>query len=783
MNTSNSLKKTTQRKTSNVFLIQKSWFSKIVKATWILVFLLVIGIPLYVYTVKIDLFGLFGGMPSLKAIENPQNDLSSELISADGVSLGSYFRYNRSQVTFDQLSPDLVSTLLLSEDHRFHDHAGMDFWAYPRVFWGLLTLKTAGGGSTITQQLAKNLYTQNEELELDGSLARLGKYPKRVIQKTKEWIISVELERNFTKEEIIAMYLNTANFSSNAFGIKIAAQTYFNKQPDSLNVQESAVLVGMLQAPSYYNPKRNPNNSMSKRNEVLGKLFKHGYIKTRPALDSIRALPIDLKYNVENHNEGLATYFRTVLRNDLMTWCKENGYDLWESGLKIYTTIDSRMQKFAEEAMAEHMSKLQAEFVAQWKLKNANPWTDPDTKMEIKDFLQKKIRITETYKSLVDKYGEDSDSVKIMLNVKKPMTVFTWKGERDTLFSSMDSLRYYNWFLQTGMMSMDPETGAIKAWVGGIDHKYFKYDHVRQGTRQAGSTFKPFVYGKAIEEGYSPCFELLDISPTIKVSGGTWNPRNSQEPYYGSGEKVSLRMAMARSLNSVTAQLIAKLGPNNVVSYARNLGIKSPLDPVMSLALGTSDVTLFEMVSAYCSFVNLGLHIDPYYITRIEDKNGNVIQSFVPQRKQAMDEKTAYKMVYMLQGGVELEGGTSRGISYSLKVDNEIGGKTGTTDDASDGWYMGITHNLVTGVWVGGDTRNVHFPNWSFGAGSKSARPIWDKYMVKVYENPEVGYGKGQFKRPSSGLDIVLDCSRHVSSDTTEVVPESEEVTLEDIDN
>jgi penicillin-binding protein 1A len=783
MNTSNSSKRTIKRATSKNFLLtKKTWFPKVVKGIWITFIVIVLGIPFYVYIVKADLFGLFGGMPSLKAIENPENDLSSELISSDGVSLGSYFRYNRSQVSYEQLSPNLTNTLLYSEDHRFHEHSGMDFLAYPRVIWGVLTLNSAGGGSTITQQLAKNLYTQNEEYGLDGLLAKLGKYPKRLIQKTKEWIISVELEKNFTKEEIMAMYLNTANFSSNAFGIKIAAETYFAKTPDSLNVQESAVLVGMLQAPSFYNPKRNPNNALKKRNEVLGKLFKHGYIKSQAALDSVRALPIILNYKVQNQNEGLATYFRTVLQGYLMSWCKENGYDLWDSGLKIYTTIDSRMQKFAEDATTEHMAKLQKEFNEQWKLRNANPWTDPDTRTEIKNFLQRKIKKTDTYKNLVEKYGEGNDSVKIMLNIKKPMTIFSWKGERDTLFSSMDSLRYYNWFLQSGMMAMDPETGEIKAWVGGINHKYFKYDHVKQGARQAGSTFKPFVYGKAIEEGYSPCFELLDISPTIKVPGTVWHPKNSQEPYYGSGQTVNLRVAMAQSLNSITAQLIYKIGPNNVVNFARNLGITSPLDPVMSLALGTSDVTLFEMVSAYCSFVNLGIHIDPYFITRIEDKNGNVIESFVPKSKQATDERTAYKMIYMLEGGVEVRGGTSQGISRVIKEENEVGGKTGTTDDASDGWYMGVTHNLVSGVWVGGDERNIHFPNWSFGAGSKSARPIWDKFMVKVYEHPEVGYGKGQFKRPASGLDMTLDCSRYAGSDTTQIQTEPD-ITLDDIDN
>lgn len=778
MSTSVSSKKTTRQKTNsgkNPFFLQHHWFRKGVKAVWIAIICVLLGVPLYVYVVSIDLFGLFGGMPSYAAIENPQNDLSSELISSDGVSLGRYFRYNRSQVSYDQLSPDLVNTLLLSEDHRFYDHAGMDFWAYPRVLWGILTFNSAGGGSTITQQLAKNLYTQNPEL--DGHIGKLGSLPRRVIQKTKEWIISTQLERNFTKEEIITMYLNTSDFSSNAYGIKVAAETYFNKQPGELNIQESAVLVGMLQAPTYFNPYRNPDNSLRKRNEVLYKLYSHGYIADKKSYDSLRFLPIDLEYQVQNHNKGIATYFRSILTTYLMQWCKEHGYDLWESGLKIYTTIDSRMQQMAEAAMTEHMAVLQAEFEAQWKLKGSDPWVDDDGK-EIKGFLQRKIKKTQAYKALVQRYGENSDSVNIMLNLKKPMTVFSWKGERDTLFSSMDSLRYYNRFLQSGLLSMDPGTGEIKAWVGGIDFKHFKYDHVKQSTRQPGSTFKPFVYGKAIEDGYSPCYQMLDISPVIKVPGGTWYPKNA-EGDYGSGTRYNLRQAMARSINSISAQLIDHVKPQNVVDFAQRLGITTRLEAVPSLCLGTSDVTLHDMVSAYCSFVNLGIHTDPYFITRIEDKNGNVIQTFVPRTRQAMDEKTAYKMIYMLQGGVEEEGGTSRALSYSIKKDNEIGGKTGTTDNASDGWYIGITHNLVTGVWVGGDERSIHFPSWYFGQGGKTARPIWDKYMVKVYENPETGYGKGMFRRPTTSLDMTLNCAQYNEADP-DITKPREEMTLDD---
>lgn len=745
---------------------------KAIKYSWMAFLVFIIAFPLYILSVKIDLFGLYGGMPSLAEIENPDNDLSSEILSADGVSLGRYFRYNRSQVHYNQLSPDLVNTLLISEDHRFYDHSGLDLPAYLRVIKGILTLNPAGGGSTLTQQLAKNLYTMNPDKGLDGLLSKLGKYPRRFIQKTKEWIIAIDLEENFTKEEIIALYLNTCDFSSNSFGIKVAAETYFNKQPDSLNLQESAILVGMLQAPSFYNPKRNPNNALSKRNEVLGKVFRHGYkIKTRAQFDSIKALPIELDYSVQNQNEGLATYFRTVLGNYLVRYCNDRGIDLYNSGLKIYTTIDSRLQKYAEEAMNEHMKVLQGQFYDEWKKRNRNPWVDEDG-VEIKDFLNKRIKQSDAYKVYAEKYGENSDSLKIMLKLKKPMTIFTWNGPRDTLFSSFDSLSYYKRFLQSGLMSMDPNTGHIKAWVGGFNHRYFKFDHVRQGKRQPGSTFKAFVYGLAMESNYSPCYELKDISPQFKIPGGTWYPANSTGPPKGSGRTMTIRQAMAQSVNSITAQMMQTLGEENVVEFAHRVGIDSDLDAVPALCLGTSDVSLFEMVGAYSTFVNGGINTQPFFITRIEDKNGNVIENFVPKTKQAIDEQTAYKMIYMLKGGTEERGGTSLGLPHELRVDNEIGGKTGTTNDASDGWYMGVTHNLVTGVWVGGDERAVHFPSWGFGQGGKTALPIWGKYMLKAYADPKTGIVKGPFKRPTSGVDVSIECARATNSEETEMQEE-----------
>ncbi|MCE2896169.1 MAG: transglycosylase domain-containing protein [Flammeovirgaceae bacterium] len=761
MSTSRSSTETIKNKINKLFQIKKPWIPKAIKYVWIAFLCFFLGFPLYILSVKADLFGLFGGMPSLAEIENPDNDLSSEVLSADGVSLGRYFRYNRSQVHYEELSEDLINTLLISEDHRFYDHSGLDLPAFFRVFKGLITFNPAGGGSTLTQQLAKNLYTLNPDKGLDGLLAGLGKYPRRIIQKTKEWVIAINLEENFTKEEIIAMYLNTSNFSSNAFGIKVAAETYFDKEPDSLNLQESAILVGMLQAPSFFNPKRNPNNALRKRNEVLYKVYKHGYkIDTKEKFDSIKSLPIELTYSVQNQNEGLAPYFRTVLSNYLQQYCNARGIDLYNAGLKVYTTIDSRLQKYAEEAVAEHMAVLQGQFYQEWKRRNRNPWSDEDGR-EIKDFLKKRIKKTDAYAIYADKYGEDSDSLKIMLKLKKPMSVFSWKGDRDTLFSSMDSLDYHMRFLQTGMMAMDPNSGHIKAWVGGIDHKYFKFDHVKQGKRQPGSTFKPFIYGLAMESDYSPCYKLKDISPQFKiVNQPDWYPFNA-EGDKGFGEEMTIRQAMAQSKNSITAQMMQALGIENVIEFAHRVGIESDLDTVPSLCLGTSDVSLFELVGAYSTFVNGGINTQPFFITRIEDKNGNVIENFVPKTKQAINEQTAFKMIYMLRGGVEEQHGTSQGITYDLRVDNEIGGKTGTTNDASDGWYMGVTHNLVTGVWVGGDERGIRFPSWAFGQGGKTARPIWDKFMVKTYADPKTGIAKGFFKRPSSGVDVSFDCSKN----------------------
>lgn len=733
---------------------------RIVLAIWILLIGLFAGLPFYIYAVSNDLLGLFGKMPSITQLENPETDLSSTLYYANGEEMGKYFRSNRSQVNYDQLSDELKTTLVVSEDHRFYNHSGLDLIAYLRVVKGLLTFNLAGGGSTITQQLAKKLYSTRDEA-MEGSITKIGSIPRLVVSKTKEWLIAVTLEETFTKEEIIALYLNTVDFGSNAFGIKAASETFFGKQPSELNYQESATLIGLLQAVTRYNPVLNYDNSIGKRNEVLYKL-KSQEVLTTLEYDSLKKLPIDLSnYKVANQNTGLANYFRAVIQNDLLRFCKEQGIDLYESGLKIHTTIDKDLQQHAENAMSFWMDSLQTTFNESWGKRN--PWVDENGR-EIKGFINHVIKRTDHYRKLKKKYGAGADSINIVLNTPKKMRIFSWKGEIDTLLSPLDSLRYYKKFLQAGFLAMDPHTGNIKAWVGGINYKYFKYDHVKQGKNQPGSTFKPIVYATAIENGYYPCYEVVDERRTYETGGNppTWSPENSNMKF--TGEKMTIRRGMAQSKNSVTAKIMSLVGPENVVTKARSLGIESELAPVLSLALGVSDVSVFELVGAYSAFVNRGIWTMPFYITRIEDKNGEIIRQYVPQQKQALSQEDAYLMLHMLKGTIEEEGGTARKLDYQfnlLKNGNEIGAKTGTTQNYSDGWFMGVTEELVAGVWVGGDDRAVHFPSIKYGQGAYMALPIWATFMSSVYDDDSLGYEMQPFARPRKPLSVALDCGKY----------------------
>ncbi len=734
---------------------------KIIKTLWVISALSIIVFMLGIYSIKIDLFGLFGGMPSLQDLEKPQSELSSELYSNDTILLGKYFRYNRSPVKYHELSDELITTLLVTEDIRFYNHSGIDFKGLIRatygVFKNILTLGgsgLAGGGGTLPQQLAKNLFKIRNEMK-----GKLGNIPfvGLIISKIKEWIVAVKLEEFYTKNEILSMYLNTAEYGSNSYGIKVASKTYFNKLPSQINYNEASIIVGLLNKPTKYNPFYNPENAINKKTEILYNLYKYSKI-SKMNFDSLSALDLNLTYKVENQNVGQATYFRTVVKNYLINWAKTNNYDLFADGLKIYTTIDSKMQSHAENAVAEQMKRLQNVFNKHWDGKN--PWID-EKGYEIKDFLKNSIKRTKRYKELLKNNNGDTTKVFDILNEKKEMKVFSWDQEIDTIFSVIDSLKYYKNFLQAGFISIEPKTGHIKAWVGGINHKYFKYDHVKQGKRQPGSTIKPIVYAAAIDNGYSPCYPVVDAPVVFELPGQDppyWRPDNHNGKW--TGETMTLRKAMAKSVNSITAFITKKISPKTVVDYAKKLGIKSKLDPVPAVCLGAGgDVSLFDLVGSYSTFINKGIWTEPFFISRIEDKYGNLIQKFVPTKNEALSEETAFLMLHMLKGSKEEEGGTARGLNPELTINNDVGAKTGTTQNASDGWFIGVTHNLVSGAWVGGDDRSIHFKDWAYGQGARTAMPIWQQYMLSVYNDSTTNINKGKFDKPSKKISIEIDCS------------------------
>lgn len=720
---------------------QKTNYKGLLRIFWILVLL-----PLLTLfsVVILTAYEYFGPLPTFEELENPKSSLASEVYSSDGKVLGKYYIQNRTNVHFDDLSENLVNALKATEDIRFEEHSGIDIRGLMRVLFKTVILrqKESGGGSTITQQLAKNLFPREQ---FSGM--------KLVLRKIKEWIIAVKLERNYTKEEIIAMYFNTVEFGSNAFGIKSASQTFFAKEPSELNVEESAVLVGLLKAPTYYSPVRNPENSTGRRNVVLLQMRKYEYLN-QAEYDSIKTLPLTLNYKTTDHNEGLATYFREYLRLYLNNWCKEHEkpdgtrYNIYKDGLRIYTTIDSRMQQYAEEAVKEHLTGLQETFFLHWK--GREPWE------ELPEIITNGIRQTSRYREL--KNAEVSeDSIKKAFETPVPMTVFSWKGDIDTVMSPLDSLKYYKMFLQTGFMSMDPHTGHIKAWVGGNEYRHFKYDHVKEGRRQVGSTFKPFVYTLAMQEGYSPCYEVPNVRVTIVGEDGTpWSPVNSDGKY---GGMLSLKKALAESVNSITAYLIKQFGPQPVINIARKMGIEAPLDPYPAICLGTPDISVYEMVGAYSVFANKGVWTEPVFLTRIEDKNGVVLQEFYPQKVEALSEETAYVTLNLLQGVVQY--GTGVRLRYKYGFSNPIAGKTGTTQNQSDGWFMGITPELVSGCWVGCEDRGVHFRSITLGQGANTALPIWANYMKKVYEDDSLNISQEGFEKPEGRLSIELDCNKY----------------------
>lgn len=698
-------------------------------------------------------YGVFGKMPTFEELENPKSNLASEVISIDGKLLGKYYIENRSNAQFQDLSPNAINALIATEDARFEKHSGVDMIAIVRVMWGMMTGNSKGGGSTITQQLAKNLFPRKQNRT----------FGETVMIKFKEWITAIKLEKNYSKDEIIAMYLNTVDFGSQSYGIKSAAKTYFNKEPDQLNVEEAAVLIGTLKAPTWFSPVRNPERSLERRNVVLSQMQKYDYI-SQQEYDSIRNLPIDMSsFRVQDHTTGIATYFREYLRMVMTEWCTQHSrddetpYNLYRDGLKIYTTINYRMQEYAEQAMTEYLGKeLQPSFFAHWKgMPNAPFVFEKNEKKEINNLMMSAMRRSDRYLHMKTE-GYSDDQILQDFNVPVNMKVFSYRGEIDTVMTPMDSIRYYKFFLQSGLMSMDPHTGQVRAYVGGIDYRFFQYDHVKLSKRQVGSTFKPFLYTLAMQEGESPCSRYPNVQPVIDLGNGdVWAPENSDD--LRRGEQVTLKWALANSNNWVSGQLIRKYSPKAVVAMAHKMGVTSDIPAVYSIALGSCDLSLYEMVGAMSVFANKGVYIEPSFITRIEDKNGNILQTFTSKSQEAISEETAWLMIQLMKGVVEA--GTSVRLRYKYGFDNPIAGKTGTSQNQSDGWFMGITPDLVTGVWVGCEDRAAHFRTITLGQGANMALPIWALYMRRIYADPGLKITKRDFDPLRKKLDVDLDCS------------------------
>ncbi len=740
------------------------------KKFWKLFFYSIGGIFLFFLFAS---WGLFGKMPSFEDLENPNSNLATEIISSDGVTLGKFYNENRTAVKYKDLPKSLVDALVSTEDERFYEHSGIDA---RRTFGAAAKLGSNGGASTITQQLAKLLFHGEGSKFL----------PFRIIQKAKEWIIAVRLERQYTKNEIIALYFNEVDFVNGAVGIRSAAKVYFNKEPRDLNVEESALLVGMLTNPSLFNPVRRPEKALKRRNIVLGQLVRNNHLE-ESAKKILEKKPIVLDFHPESHLDGTATYFREYLRDFMKNWIKENKrpdgeeYDIYGDGLKIYVTLDSKIQEHAEEAVQAHMKNLQEEFFIQQKENKNAPFVNI-TEQETDKIINQAMKNSERWRILK---AEDKTDEEIIASFsrKTKMTVFTWKGDRDTIMTPLDSIRYYKHFLQAGLMSMEPQTGQIKAWVGGINYKYFQYDHVGQGARQVGSTFKPFVYATAIEQlGMSPCDTLLD-SPFMIRKGRhhvteDWEPRNSDQKYRG---MMTLKRALANSVNIISAKLIDKTGPEAVVELTKKLGVSSEIPVQPSIALGAVDITVQDMVAAYSTFANQGVYIKPQFISRIEDKNGAVIFEPVPESHDVLSKDVSFAVIKLLEGVTEggsgerlrTESGGSgdnRWTGYPYVFKNPIAGKTGTSQNQSDGWFIGMVPNLVTGVWVGCEDRSAHFKSITYGQGATAALPIWGYFMEKCYEDPDLLISKDEFQRPEN-FSIKVDCysaPKEVVKDSTD---------------
>jgi len=756
-----------RKKIRSDFTKPKKWF-------WGLFFLGFCTIPIIFVLAS---FGVFGTMPDHTALENPSTNLATEIISSDGVTLGKfYFEDNRTPIGYNELPKHLIDALIATEDYRYSDHSGIDAKGTLRAIY---KLGKGGGGSTISQQLAKQLFHG------EGSRQTFG----RITQKIKEWIIAIRLEKQYTKEEIIAQYFNIYDFGNNADGIRSAARIYFGKEPSALNITESAMLVGMFKNSSLYNPrpKRNPIGTRNRRNVVLSQMFKYGFIN-EATKDSLQDTSLNLNYNPESHREGIATYFRAYLKEFLKDWVNQDGnkkangekYNIYRDGLRVYTTIDSRMQIIAETSVSQHMKALQTEFFVQ-NTKQRNP-TAPFLELEEEDIeklLNLGMKRSERWRKM--RYDLKKPINEIVNSFNKPisMKIFSWDGpnnEIDTVMTPMDSMIYYKSFLRAGMMSMEPQTGFVKSWVGGFNYKHFQYDMVKQGKRQVGSTFKPFVYAAAIDQLHlSPCdtFPKAQITiPAFKFGNvKAWAPKNSSNNYSGF---ETLKSALANSRNTITARLMNEIGPKPVINMAKDLGVEQSLPAVPSIALGTPDLSVYEMVAAYSTFANKGVYTKPVMVTKIEDKNGTLLYQFTPESRDVLSEEIAYVIVNLMEGVTKFGSGQRLRhnfakeqavykeivTGYPYEFDNAIAGKTGTTQNQSDGWFMGMVPNLVTGVWVGGEDRATHFETITYGQGASMALPIWANFMKGCYTIDALGISKDEFSIPEE-LSIITECKQY----------------------
>ena len=738
------------------------WFWGIAAVGFLIIFLL------FFTTSK----GGFGALPTFEELENPQTNLATEVISADGVTIGKYAKENRTPVKFKELPENLINALVATEDERFYDHTGIDFKGLGRA----ILKPGSGGASKITQQLAKMLFTGKPSRNIF----------KRIGQKMKEYVVATKLETQYTKQEIIAMYLNKYDFLNQAVGIRSAARIYFGKEPKDLAIEESAMLVGMLKNSSYFNPLRREEKVKQRRNVVLLQMTKNNFITEGDKIN-LQQLPLTLNYKPESHSDGSATYFRTHLQKMMRIWVqnnpKPNGeeYDIFSDGLKIYVTIDSRMQQYAEESVKEHMANLQSAFFKEQKRNRIAPFYDIE-KSQIRESYRRAKKNSERYKRL-KKVGKSSKEIDEIFKKKTAMKIFSWKGDIDTIMSPIDSIRYYKHFLRSGLLSIEPQTGHIKAWVGGINNKHFKYDAVAQQKRQVGSTFKPFVYATAINQlRMSPCDKLPNTPYTIPQGKygipEDWSPKNSNDEY---GGMLTLKDALAGSVNTMSARLIDKVAPVNVVRLAEAAGIKTKIQANPSIALGAVDLSLLEMVSAYSTFANKGLRVSPMIITRIVDKNGTVLKDFIPEMQEVLSEESAYVILDLLKGVTESGSGirlrsnwTSGGkvvTGFPYKFENPIAGKTGTTQNQSDGWFMGIVPNLATGVWTGGEDRATHFAGITKGQGATMSLPSWALFMKKCYADKTLNISKEDFEKPEN-LSINIKCEEKLEEDKNEIPDE-----------